>query len=443
MRVHTLAVACLACQAAMAASVAPPTNQGWLVPLAELRVPAAPDAMREAAELRKAAASRSDADVARIRWWSAGGPAYRWNEIATEALLDEFVTLPIAARHLALVHVAIDDAVAAAAADQKRYRRAAPRTTDPRLKSAARTQSPWSYPSDYAAAAAAAAEVLSYVLPARASEFAARAEEATRMRLVAGLEYPSDLAAGREIGRKVAALAIARGKADGSDAKWTGAVPTESGKWQGTNPIAPMAGTWKPWVLARADEVRPPPPPAYDSAQGKAELAELKAYARSPRSNHRATYWEVFGGARAYALWNDLARTKLLEYQDVYDGAAGAHVLATLNVAFIDSAIACWEAKYAYWQMRPSHFDADLKTVFAPPNHPSYPAAHGCLSTAAATVLAVAFPGDAESLRARGKEAAEARVWAGIHTRADINAGQELGLAVAKKALTKAGWVTP
>lgn len=80
---------------------------------------------------------------------------------------------------------------------------------------------------------------------------------------------------------------------------------------------------------------------------------------------------------------------------------------------------------------------AALKSVFPPPNHPSYPAAHGCFSTAAAVVLAGVFPQDRERLLAIGKEAAEARVWAGIHYRFDIDAGQEIGRKVAAKTLER------
>jgi hypothetical protein len=39
---------------------------------------------------------------------------------------------------------------------------------------------------------------------------------------------------------------------------------------------------------------------------------------------------------------------------------------------------------------------------------------------------------------ALGKEAAEARIWAGIHYRYDIDAGQELGRMVADKTLARA-----
>ena len=145
-------------------------------------------------------------------------------------MLDDFVTLPLAARHLALVHAAIDDAVAVAWVNKRAFQR--PR---PRAPAAADGGGPL-YPSDHAAAASAAAEVLAYLFPARADAFAAKAEEAMRSRLVAGAEYPRDIAAGREIGRQVAALAIARGRADGSDAKGTGSVPQGDGRWRGETP---------------------------------------------------------------------------------------------------------------------------------------------------------------------------------------------------------------
>ena len=129
---------------------------------------------------------------------------------------------------------------------------------------------------------------------------------------------------------------------------------------------------------------------------------------------------------------------KLLELGDAMDSRAASRVLATLNIAFADAAIACWDAKYAFWHIRPSQLDAKLKPLFPPPNHPSYPAAHGCLSSAAATVLATSFPSDRERLLAQGKEAAEARVWAGIHYRYDIDAGQEIGRKVAERAVARA-----
>ena len=414
-------------------------KEGWLLKSpGQIDVPAPPDVTDELNKLKAIVAKRTAADVSRFQWWSTGGPVYRWNEIMIDELLDNFITLPLAARHLALFHAALDDAVMVTWHHRKSTARADRLAPDTLIKTTNQSPAGSSFPSDHAAAAAAAAEVLAYIFPPRADTFAARAEEAIQSRLLAGVEYPSDVAAGRAIGRKIAALAIARGHADQSDAKWTGNVPEGPGKWKGSNPIAPLAATWRPWVLARADEFRPSPPPAFESEATKAALSELKAFARSPKSNHRAVYWEVYGGARAHALWNEMARMKVLEHQDALSPPTVSRVFAALNVAFLDAAIACWDAKYAYWYIRPSHLDPDLKPVFPPPNHPSYPAAHGCLSTAAATVLAGVFPSDRDKLLAHGKEAAEARIWAGIHYRFDVDAGVEIGRKVAERTLEQA-----
>lgn len=366
----------------------------------------APVAVTGPTELKPAVA------VDRAAWWATGGPAYRWNEILLDEMQQSFVVLPMAARHLALFHAALDDAVASA--------------RQHKAKSGA---------SEYAAAAEVAAAVLAYLFPARAQYFEAKAVEAIYSRKAVKGETAEKIGAGREFGRKSAAMAIARGKADGSDAKWSRTVPEGPDRWKGQNPIAPLAGTWQTWVLASPSELRPPAPPAIDSEQVKAALAELKSFQRTPKTNHRANYWEVHGGARAHTLWNEIARMKLLE-----SGMAardGARVLAALNIAMADAGTACWDAKYAFWFIRPPQLDSELKSLFPPPNHPSYPAAHGCYSTAAATILADVFRQDKERLLALAKEAAEARVWAGIHYRFDIDVGQEIGRKVGEKVLSR------
>jgi PAP2 superfamily len=415
-----------------------PRAEGWLVrSYAEIAQPAAAKPLKEQlAALKAVVAKRTAEDIARYKWWATGGPVHRWNELALDELQEGFVTLPLAVRHLALLHAAMDDAVAAA---QHHGKPGTPRRTadvDGVFKVGTSELASAPPASEHAAVAVTAAEVLGYLLPARAAHFTAKAEEAIKVRLLAGVELPQAAENGREIGRKMSALAIARGKSDGSDARWGGSVPEGAGVWKGTNPIAPLAGTWQPWVLKTPSELRPAAPPAVDSDQVRAALAELKGFARTPKTNHRANYWEVHGGARAHTLWNEIARTRILEHD--YPSATASRVLAALNIALLDAGIACWDAKYAFWYIRPTQLDSDLKALFPPPNHPSYPAAHGCFSTAAATVLARAFPQDRDRLLALGKEAAEARVWAGIHYRFDIDAGQEIGRKVGERTLERA-----
>jgi membrane-associated phospholipid phosphatase len=437
----------LSCASASAAGAEEFSAKNWPLWLASstegLRsAPPPADPAEDLRQLKELGSHRTATDVDLIAWWDVGGPVYRWNQIASGELLDHGVNTLMAARHLALLHAAMQDAVVVAWDSKVAYARPRPSQLDPTLAAALPVPAGSSYPSDFAAATTAAAEVLAYLFPDRADALRGKAEQAIHSRQLAGLEFPSDAAAGREIGTEIAVLAIERAKVDGSDRKWTGTVPEGPGKWKGTNPISPATATWKTWVLSAPDALRPPPPPAWDSAQLKTELEELKAFERTPKSNSVAMYWEAFGGMRAYALWNEHARRMVLEHGLAADPPAAARALAAVNIATYDAAVACWDAKYAYWQIRPPQLDPEFKSLFPPPNHPSYPAAHGCLSTAPATILARLFPRDAETFLALGKQAAEARMWAGIHYRSDIEAGQALGRAVAEEVLARALNVT-
>jgi membrane-associated phospholipid phosphatase len=106
------------------------------------------------------------------------------------------------------------------------------------------------------------------------------------------------------------------------------------------------------------------------------------------------------------------------------------------SIAAYDATVACWDAKYTYWAVRP--FMLGVSILFPTPNHPSYPAAHGALSGAISATLAYFFPYDAASLNALGAEAGESRLWAGIHFRSDIDAGLALGRAVARLVIERA-----
>jgi len=160
------------------------------------------DVKEDLTELKAIVAKRTADDVFRFHWWAAGGPVYRWNEIIIDELPDNFVTLPLAARHLALFHAALDDAVAVAWHHGKSAAWPDPIAIDTLVKATVQVPRRAPRPSHYAAAAAA--DVLAYIFPARGKVFAAKAEEAMQLRLLAGVEYPSDVVAGRAIGQKVA-----------------------------------------------------------------------------------------------------------------------------------------------------------------------------------------------------------------------------------------------
>jgi len=450
MRVITWAVmllvgAMLPAQAQQAGPAGPQAGswKTWVIASGhEFRVPPPPDnaaTEKELDELVRMAATRDRAALDGVAYWDTGAPSYRWSEIAVAEHLKNGMSWLIAARNLSLMHIAVYDAMVAAWDSKYAYKRLHPSAVRVGLTTAMAEPSSPSYPAEHAVAAGAASEVLAYVFPDRAAFFREKAEEAARSRITAGVSYPSDVAAGLALGRKVAALVIARGKADGTDAKWTGSVPAGPGKWTGTNPILPTAGTWKPWVLASPGEFRPGPPVPYDSPEKSAELAELKNFPRTPLTNNEALFWEAaVGGLRAHQYWNEQLGKKALEYRLDSDPPRAARAFVLPFVTLYDAAIACWEAKYTYWAIRPFQLDPEVKPIFATPNHPSYPAAHACSSIAIARVLGYLFPRDAEAFAALGERAAESRIWAGIHYRSDIVAGRQLALSVADKIIKRA-----
>jgi membrane-associated phospholipid phosphatase len=106
-------------------------------------------------------------------------------------------------------------------------------------------------------------------------------------------------------------------------------------------------------------------------------------------------------------------------------------------MAAMDPTIACYDAKFTYWLIRPYRADPAITTPIGRPNHPSYPSSHACSSGASAYVLAALFPADATELAAMADEAGESRLYAGIHYRFDKDAGLGIARQVASLALAR------
>jgi membrane-associated phospholipid phosphatase len=319
-------------------------------------------------------ASRDEAARERMAWWNAAAPSYRWHQIAMDEALREGLNVIHASRRLAVLHTALSDAMLAAFDSKDAHGRPRPSAADPSLRPALPVPASPSYPDEHAVAAATASAILGALFPRRADDIAALAEEAGRLRQLAGLAYPSDVAAGAELGRQVAAVALERARQDRSDLAWTGSVPAGPGLWNGTNPVLPQAAGWVTWTLASPSEFRPAPPPAHDSADRAAEMEVVRSFARTPLTNGRALFWEAAaGGLRVHDYWNQHAARLLMEHGQAGDPLAAARTFALLNVAIYDTGVACWDAKYAYWTIRPFQLDPQFRPAFNPPNHPSYP----------------------------------------------------------------------
>lgn len=419
-----------------------PKAGGWktwvLTSGSQIRLPPPPDPGATAEELERLRAHRSAASAAardRADYWSAGSPGFRWVELVTERIVAEKIARPAVPRVYALVTVAIHDATIAAWDSKYVYKRARPSSFDARLAFAVSPPRSPSYPSEHAAVAMAVAGVLSYLYPAEAAYFNTLAEEAGNSRLTAGHNFPSDVQAGYQLGRAVADKVIEYARNDGTDTPWTGTVPTGPGFWIGTNPLWVNASSWRPWVLASASEFRPPPPPAHDSPVTAAELAEIKNFARNFNTTSRAFFWQTLEGN--FTWFMDQVSRRLFEY-DLHDNPPrAARAYALMGVTTFEMFIASHEAKYTYWRIRPNQLDTSVVTLFANPNHPSYPANHAMTSVRTG-VLAYLFPRHAEYYRAVGEEIGWSRMWAGIHYRSDIEAGFTLAQQVLGKIVDRA-----
>jgi membrane-associated phospholipid phosphatase len=192
-------------------------------------------------------------------------------------------------------------------------------------------------------------------------------------------------------------------------------------------------GNVRAWMMTPTDIVaeRPGPPPSTSSAQMAQELQEVKNAADNLSREQLAIalFWN--DGAGTYTPpghWNDIATEYVRDAR--FSEVRTARVFALLNVAMHDAAVACWDAKFAYFNPRPSQLDPSIKTSIGLPNFPSYTSGHSTFSAAAATVLSYLFPAGTSSFDAMKDEAAISRLYGAIHYRSDIEIGKEHGARV-------------
>lgn len=399
----------------------PLAGHTWLLASPDALRPEAPGAPAEAerAEILDLQAKRTGATTELVARWGGRQAVLPWLDVAVRHTgeLNGFLEN----RAEALVRTAMHDAVVAALDAQAAHGREAPAVADDRitvLGDGPTAQS--SFPSVHAAVAGAASTVLASLFPdASPDGFAGLADEAATSRIWAGAAYRGDVEAGLDLGRAVGELAVARGKADGSDTEWDGTgQPSGDGLYEPTPPdfvdppFGVLAGTWKTWVLPSGDALRPAPFPEYDSPAWRAELEAVRAATsqRTLAQERIIDYWLSKGPSGFYTEY-----ARALIDRERLGEAETSGVLAALSVAIYDTFVAVWDAKYHYWIARPITADPELDTYIAAPPYPAYPGGFGAACCAGATVLAATFPYAETDLLATAQEGAAQRCWSGIH----------------------------
>lgn len=240
--------------------------------------------------------------------------------------------------------------------------------------------------------------------------------------------------AGKNLGEDVARRVIASAPTTNLIAPWNGTIPTGPGMWYsapGVPPIGIAMATAHGWLLDSASQFRPGPPLAYGSPAFNAAIEEVRRVARE-RTADQTKLAQKWNSIDPWAPWNETASTALLRHHA--SDAEAVRVFAVMNVAATDAVIACFEAKYHYWSIRPSQADSTIVLAddVGLPNFPSYPSGHACSAGAFDASLGHFFPNDKAEFTRIAEEQAMSRLYGGIHYRFDNDGGLALGRVVAR-----------
>jgi hypothetical protein len=370
-----------------------------------------------------------------------------WNAKAEAIAVEKRMLPPPNARGMAMLHVAMFEAVNAI------ERRHAPYTL---------TLSAQPNTSKEAAAAAAAHAILSALHPDQ--------QAALNSSLTAALAKVADGDAktrGVELGKKAAADILALRANDGFGAPESYRPHTVAGAYVPTVvPVSSTYGKVTPWVMSSGSQFRPAPPPTLNSETWARDVNEIKDYGartnskRSQEQTDIGRFWFVTGPQAWNPIVRQLVTSKKLDISD------SARLFALTAMAADDAFIAVFEAKYHYnlWRPITAIRNADLSKNPATPRdaswmplgdtpmHPEYPCAHCITSGAVASVLQSAFGNDIPevsmtSVTAPGvtrkwtrlqdyaDEVSVARIYGGFHYRFSAKVGQDMGRKIAELAV--------
>ena len=429
------------------------------------------DYQAELASIRSAQSRLTADQRSAIDYWSKGG-VLRWNEIlldlvaradlppapnpdgtypvpdANNPFADPqfpFGNPPYAARAYSYVAVAQFEALKVAWYYKYLYNRPSPSKVDSAVQALIPTNDVPSYPSEDAVMSGVNAEILKLLFPAFVEEITLKAGEQRTAALLSGKASASDIAAGVALGRAIAPVFTARAGSDGmaaaggTPALWQsladaatarGEIPWKSMDIPPRPPMLPLFGKVKAWMMTPDDIVneRPAPPPSTSSDLMARELAEVKQSVGNISRSQLAIVYKWADGVSTptpSGHWNFIAAPYISDAK--FSDVRAARVFALVDMALHDAAVGCWDAKYTYFNPRPSQLDSGIRTPIALPNFPSYTSGHSTFSAAAADVLDYLFPSGATYFDGQKDEAAISRLYGGIHYRSDIEIGKDHG----------------
>src|SRR5262245_35817033 len=356
------------------------------------------------------------------------------------ALVPPIMVPPVAYRAMAIMHIAMFDAM---------------NSIEPRYRSYYAQLPVNRETSKEAAAAAAAGAVLTKLVPEAASDI-----QAALQNYLSGLPDTEAKSEGIKLGEAVAAKTLEARASDGSSAPDAYRPVTTPGVYIPTAfTVAPQWPDLTPFAMTSTSQFRPKPPIALESEQWAKdyneikELGEKNSTKRSARESEDARFWLLTGPLSTHPLLRQVALGKAMSVTD------SARFMAVVTAAEADAMIAVLDAKYKYGFWRPitairnGDIDGNAATERAAtwqpidntPMHPEYPCAHCIVSSAVAsaieamlgtadipevTMTSPTAPGVTHrwtNLNAYADEVAAARIAAGFHYRFSTVVGQHMG----------------
>jgi hypothetical protein len=219
--------------------------------------------------------------------------------------------------------------------------------------------------------------------------------------------------AGVQVGQTAAAEIIALRSNDGISGVNTYVFQTPGpGVYQPTPPF-PYPGAQTPWIanmtpftMSTAGQFLPDEGPTPLSSEQWAEdynrtktLGSLTSTLRTPEQTTIGLFWTANAGPPFIGMLSDLVNTHALGELD------SARLFAMTFTGYADAFIGCMNAKYNFNFWRPvtaiqegdtdgnpdTLGDLNWLPLATTPNHPEYPAAHGCVTGAVTSILAQYF----------------------------------------------------
>ena len=323
--------------------------------------------------------------------------------------------------------------------------------------------------SDEAAAVAAAHRILVRYFPAQQPALDAKFSYALEK-----IRADSDAkTAGTAAGEAAADALIAARANDGLEANVAYTPGTGLGVWQPTRPkflpaLTPWLGQMRPFTMTGAAQFLPDGPTPLTSNEWTDEydqvrtLGEINSAARTRKQTEIGLFWTEHTGQQYARAFGYLAENYKL------DVMASARLMAILWTGYADSVIGCFNAKYHYSFWRPETAilagagnskmasDANWNPLATTPNHPEYPAAHGCITGTVSSLIENYFGTSKvhivvdslvfddgihkhifEDTHDLFDEVFWARIYAGLHYHHSLEDGGSLGKRISEQLLRK------